>query len=78
MRDISKRRSDSWVRRARGTLGNGVGFVREVAIELRKVHWPSWKETRGATVAVLIIVFVTVAYLGLVDWIIYQAIARIF
>jgi len=39
----------------------------EIAAELRKVTWPSWKETRAATVAVIVATFVSAAMLGAFD-----------
>ena len=42
-------------------------FLEECWIELKKVHWPSRKETQAATVVVLIGVIIVALYLGLVD-----------
>lgn len=39
-------------------------FANEVLIELKKVTWPSWKETRQATVVVLVLVAIIAAILG--------------
>jgi len=44
-----------------------VQFLREVQAELKKVTWPNRKQTTGATVVVIILVFVIGAFLGLVD-----------
>lgn len=43
-------------------------YLREVAYELRKVVWPSRKETIGTTSVVLIIVFICGLYLGIIDY----------
>jgi preprotein translocase subunit SecE len=43
-------------------------YLREVAYELRKVVWPSRKETIGTTSVVLIIVFICGLYLGMIDY----------
>jgi len=43
-------------------------FIKEAWQELKKVHWPSRKETYSATVIVVIAVVVVAAYLGLVDF----------
>jgi len=40
----------------------------EVANELKKVTWPSLRETRAATVAVVVATFVAAAILGLFDF----------
>jgi preprotein translocase subunit SecE len=50
----------SWWQRA-------VQFVREAAYELRKVVWPSRKETIATTSVVLVVVLIAGVYLGLVD-----------
>jgi preprotein translocase subunit SecE len=44
-----------------------VQFVKEAWIELKKVTWPSQKETLGATAVVLALVMLVSLYLGLVD-----------
>ncbi len=46
-----------------------VQFLRDVRSELRKVTFPSRKETMASTVVVLIAVFAVAMYLGLVDFI---------
>jgi len=42
-------------------------FLEECWAELRKVNWPTFEETRAATIAVIIGVLVVGAYLGLID-----------
>ncbi len=42
-------------------------FLREVKQELKKVTWPSRKDTLSATVIVLVTVFVIAVFLGIVD-----------
>ena len=42
-------------------------FLEECWAELKKVHWPSRKETRAATVVVIIGVVIVALYLGVVD-----------
>jgi len=44
-----------------------VTFLEEVWSELKKVHWPTPKETYAATGVVLVIVGIVALYLGLVD-----------
>jgi preprotein translocase subunit SecE len=52
-------------------------FLEECWSELKKVHWPTRKETQAATVVVIIGVIIVALYLGLVDgalaWIIQWA-----
>jgi preprotein translocase subunit SecE len=42
-------------------------FLREVRVELKKVTWPTRKQTAGSTMVVIILVFILAAFLGLVD-----------
>ena len=44
-------------------------YLREVVYELRKVVWPSRKETIGTTAVVLVIVIISGVFLGVVDFI---------
>jgi len=56
-----------------------VEFLQECWVELKKVHWPSRKETQAATIVVIIGVTIVALYLGLVDfvvsWIIHRALS---
>ena len=54
-----------------------VQFLQEVWIELKKVYWPTWKETRAATIVVVIIVLFFALYLGLVDFALSQIVQRL-
>ena len=50
------------------TLWNNTAqFLREVRVELKKVNWPSRKQTIGSTVVVLILVLIISFFLGAVD-----------
>jgi preprotein translocase subunit SecE len=42
-------------------------FLREVKVELKKVTWPSRKQTIGSTVVVLALVILISLFLGVVD-----------
>ncbi len=48
-------------------LNKGIQFLREVRIELKKVTWPSRKQTIGSTVVVIILVMIIAFFLGIVD-----------
>jgi preprotein translocase subunit SecE len=41
----------------------------EIALELRRVTWPSLRETRASTIAVIIASFVAAAILGVFDFV---------
>ena len=45
-----------------------IQFLREFRVEIKKVTWPSRKETMGSTAVVLVIVFFIAFFLGLVDF----------
>ena len=42
-------------------------FLREVKTELKKVTWPSRKDTLSGTLVVLVAVFIIAVFLGIVD-----------
>ena len=44
------------------------GFVGEVWAEMKKVHWPTQKETYAATVVVLVVTMIVAIFLGIVDF----------
>lgn len=43
-------------------------FLREVKVELKKVTWPSRKQTIGSTAVVLVLVLLISLFLGVVDF----------
>jgi preprotein translocase subunit SecE len=49
-------------------LDKSIQFLREVKIELKKVTWPSRKQTMGSTVVVIILVMIISLFLGLIDF----------
>ena len=51
----------------KGVVDQSIQFLREVKVELKKVAWPSKKQTMGSTAVVLILVFIISAFLGIVD-----------
>jgi preprotein translocase subunit SecE len=48
-------------------MQKSVQFLREVKIELKKVTWPTRKQTMGSTVVVIVLVMIISLFLGLVD-----------
>jgi preprotein translocase subunit SecE len=44
-----------------------VQFLREVKIELKKVTWPSRKQTMGSTLVVIVLVIIISVFLGIAD-----------
>ena len=52
----------------RNFLDKSIQFLREVKIELKKVTWPSRKQTIGSTLVVIILVIIISLFLGLIDF----------
>jgi len=48
-------------------IGKSLQFLREVKVELKKVTWPSRKQTMGSTLVVIILVMIISLFLGVVD-----------
>jgi preprotein translocase subunit SecE len=53
-------------------------FTDEAMTELKRVYWPSAKETRAFTVVVLVVVAFVSLYLGVVDYMISLAMRTVF
>jgi preprotein translocase subunit SecE len=51
----------------RESLSQAVTFVQEAWGELRRVHWPSRRETRTATFVVIVVVGVVTVFLFFID-----------
>jgi len=51
-----------------GFIAKAVEFFREVKVELKKVVWPTRKQTTGTTVVVIIFVFIVAVFLGVFDY----------
>ncbi len=48
-------------------LQKGIQFLREVKVELKKVTWPSRKQTIGSTIVAIVLVMIVSLFLGVVD-----------
>ncbi len=53
---------------------SGMQFVQEAKAELKKVTWPTRKETTGITGVVIVTVALLCVYLGVVDWLLAELI----
>jgi preprotein translocase subunit SecE len=51
----------------KGYIDTSIQFLREVKVELKKVTWPSRKQTMGSTAVVIILVMIISIFLGVVD-----------
>ena len=65
--DTSKKVIKKTVEAPKAWLDTARGYLREVVVELKKVIWPSRKETMGSTAVVLVIVGLAAVFLGIVD-----------
>lgn len=68
---------DEWIRKLKSNAANSVEFFKEAWQELKKVHWPSQKETYAATVVVIIVVLILGLFLAVVDFGLTRAIQAI-
>ncbi len=59
-------------------MGRIIQFVRESYAELRKVAWPSREEVASSTKVVLVSVSLIALALGLIDFLLFQAIDLLF
>ena len=53
--------------RKKSYLDKALQFLREVKVELKKVTWPSRKQTIGSTAVVIMLVIIISFFLGVVD-----------
>lgn len=56
-----------WIQDIQDGLRRSVEFFKEAWQELKKVHWPSRKETYAATLVVVVVVLVISLFLAIVD-----------
>ena len=54
--------------RKEGLVFTATEFLREVKVELKKVTWPTRKQTTGTTIVVIIFVFILAVFLGIFDY----------
>ena len=50
-------------------IENITQFLKDAKVELKKVTWPTPKQTLASTAVVIIIVFIVSIYLGIVDFV---------
>jgi preprotein translocase subunit SecE len=66
-----------WIGKLQDAIGRLTEFFQEAWQELKKVHWPSRKETYAATLVVIVVVVLISVYLALVDLALTKAIQTI-
>jgi preprotein translocase subunit SecE len=50
-------------------IQNVTQFLKDAKVELKKVTWPTPKQTMASTAVVIIIVFIVSIYLGIIDFV---------
>ncbi|MBW1958485.1 MAG: preprotein translocase subunit SecE [Deltaproteobacteria bacterium] len=48
-------------------INKGIQFLREVKVELKKVVWPTRKQTLSSTIVVIILTVIIACFLGMAD-----------
>ena len=66
-----------WIQKAQDSIRSLTEFFEESWQELKKVYWPSRKETYAATLVVIILVILISIYLAIVDFTLTKAIEAI-
>jgi preprotein translocase subunit SecE len=66
-----------WIQKIQDGVRHATEFVQEAWQELKKVHWPSRKETYAATLVVIVVVVLISIYLALVDLALTKAIQAV-
>ena len=56
-----------WINNIKNRFRKAATFFKEAWQELKRVHWPTRKETYAATSVVLVLVLIIALYLALVD-----------
>jgi preprotein translocase subunit SecE len=64
---LPQKKSASGTRQDKNYLDKGLQFLREVKVELKKVTWPTRKQSLGSTIVVIILVMIIALFLGVVD-----------
>jgi preprotein translocase subunit SecE len=61
-----------------GILEKPVNFLKEVKTELGKVSWSTRQELVGATLVVIVITFITAAFIGIIDLLLSKGLSIVF
>ncbi len=64
---LPQKKPASWTKQDDNYLNKGLQFLREVKIELKKVAWPTRKQTLGSTLVVIVLVMIIALFLGVID-----------
>ncbi len=67
----------AWLEKVVDTARHAVEFFKEAWQELKKVYWPSRKETYAATLVVIVVVMLIGFFLAVIDYGLTWAIQKI-
>jgi preprotein translocase subunit SecE len=67
-KDISIKSSASVKSDKKNIFKQGIEYLQEVQSELKKVTWPTQKQTMGTTLVVIVLVTIVSIFLGLFDF----------
>lgn len=65
---IAEKTSDDIRKGEPNFFQKSIDFFREVKVELKKVTWPTRKQTTGTTIVVIVFVIVVSIFLGIFDY----------
>ena len=66
------------MKQLKGKISIFIQFLKEAKMELKKVSWPTRKETVASTVVVLAFIMMAAIYLGMIDLGLSKAIKALF
>jgi preprotein translocase subunit SecE len=66
-----------WIQKVNEIVRSSIEFFKEAWQELKKIHWPSRKETYVATLVVVVVVLIIASYLTVVDYFLTRAVRKI-
>jgi preprotein translocase subunit SecE len=66
-----------WIQKLQDSVRHLTEFIQESWQELKKVYWPSRKETYAATGVVIVVVILISIYLAAVDFVLTKAIQAV-
>ena len=75
---VAEEQPENFLQRAGAWPVRTKSYVEELANEMKRVTWPSWKQVRATTTVVILSVFAFAAYFAVVDSIVGRGITKLF
>ncbi|MGB4222072.1 MAG: preprotein translocase subunit SecE, partial [Smithellaceae bacterium] len=73
---LSVKRADD-MEKIKQIVNRALQFLTQARAELKKVTWPTRKQTLASTAVVMVVVLIVAVYLGVVDFILAKAVKAI-